>query len=179
MRGENKTDCLPQAERRSFFGAIIGLVVSGITATLGVTIGRYSIAPAFSGSKTERWIDLGSIEEIPEGKLVKRGLMISQSAGWGEFMTKRSVWIVRKRDEFKVFSAVCPHLGCTVNNSGESFVCACHGSTWDMTGNKLAGPTPRNLDSLEHRVENNLLKIKYQNFKQGITAKEVAGEDRL
>src|SRR5688572_15096 len=103
----------PVPERRSFLGLVSGLIVAGISAVLGVTIGRYSISPAFSTSKEQEWSELGSLDEFAEGKLVKKNVVVSQDAGWGKFQTQRSVWIVRKGEGVKVFSGVCPHLGCS------------------------------------------------------------------
>ena len=173
MATEHDHNCVPAPERRSFLGVISGLIVAGISAVLGVTIGRYSISPAFSTSSGQDWTDLGSLGEFAEGKLVKKSVIVSQDAGWGKFQSQRSVWVVRKGEGVKVFSGVCPHLGCSVNTRADKFVCACHGSEWDVEGAKLAGPTPRGLDTLEFRVEDNKLKVKYQDFKQGLANKEI------
>jgi menaquinol-cytochrome c reductase iron-sulfur subunit len=170
---DHEVGIAPAPERRSFLGLISGLIVAGVSAVLGVTIGRYSISPAFSGSNELEWTDLGSLDEFAEGKLVKKNVIVSQDAGWGKFQTQRPVWVVRKGESAKVFSGVCPHLGCSVNTRADKFVCACHGSEWNVEGSTLAGPTPRGLDTLEFRVEGNKLKVKYQNFKQGLTTKEV------
>jgi cytochrome b6-f complex iron-sulfur subunit len=44
------------------------------------------------------------------------------------------------------FSAICPHQGCTV---APSFVCPCHGSTFDSkTGARVSGPTPTGLSTV-------------------------------
>jgi quinol---cytochrome c reductase iron-sulfur subunit, bacillus type len=166
-------DGAPAPERRSFLGMISGLIVAGISAVLGVTIGRYSISPSFSTSNEQEWTDLGSLDEFAEGKLVKKNVIVSQAAGWGKFQSQRSVWVVRKGESVNVFSGVCPHLGCSVNTRADKFICACHGSEWDVEGGALAGPTPRGLDTLEFRVEDGKLKVKYQDFKQGLTTKEV------
>jgi menaquinol-cytochrome c reductase iron-sulfur subunit len=173
MTTEHDHDGAPAPERRSFLGVISGLIVAGISAVLGVTIGRYSISPAFSTSNEQDWTDLGSLGEFAEGKLVKKNVIVSQDAGWGKFQTQRSVWVVRNGESVKVFSGVCPHLGCSVNTRSDKFVCACHGSEWNVEGSRVAGPTPRGLDTLEFRVEDSKLKIKYQDFKQGLTTKEV------
>ena len=172
MAIENDESGAPAPERRSFLGLISGLVVAGISTVLGVTIGRYSVSPAFSASNEQDWTDLGSLDEIAEGKLVKKNVIVSQDAGWGKFQTQRSVWVVKKGETVKVFSGVCPHLGCSVNTRADKFICACHGSEWNGEGFTVAGPTPRGLDTLEFRVEDNKLKIKYQDFKQGLTTKE-------
>ena len=173
MATEHDHDGAPAPERRSFLGVISGLIVAGVSAVLGVTIGRYSISPAFSTSNEQEWTDLGSLGEFAEDKLVKKNVIVSQDAGWGKFQSQRSVWVVRKGESVKVFSGVCPHLGCSVNTRADKFVCACHGSEWDAVGNTLAGPSPRGLDTLEIRIEENKLKVKYQDFKQAVTTKEV------
>jgi len=173
MTTENEEGGAPAPERRSFLGLISGLIVAGISTVLGVTIGRYSVSPAFSASNEQDWTELGSLGEFADGKLVKKNVIVSQDAGWGKFQTQRSVWVSRKGDKVNVFSGVCPHLGCSVNTRADKFICACHGSEWNVEGATLAGPTPRGLDTLEYRVEDNKLKVKYQDFKQGLTSKEV------
>jgi menaquinol-cytochrome c reductase iron-sulfur subunit len=173
MATEHDHDGAPAPERRSFLGVISGLIVAGISTVLGVTIGRFSISPAFSTSNEQEWTDLGSLDEFAEGKLVKKNVIVSQDAGWGKFQSQRSVWVVRNGESAKVFSGVCPHLGCSVGARADKFICACHGSEWNVEGSSVAGPTPRGLDTLEFRVEDGKLKIKYQDFKQGLTTKEV------
>jgi len=41
------------SERRSFFGVIIGLITSGIAATLGLAIERFIFGPALTASNSE------------------------------------------------------------------------------------------------------------------------------
>lgn len=170
-QSETVENCSPG--RRSFLGVISGLIASGIAAVLGVTIGRFAITPALTIASEAEWIDLGPFDVIPEGQPVRRSVTVSQNAGWGRFTTERLVWAIRRGDTVTVFSAVCPHLGCTVNARAESFVCPCHNSKWNVMGQRISGPTPRDLDALDHHVEDGLVKIKYQNFKQGTSAKEV------
>ena len=160
-------------DRRSWLGILIGLIGTAITATLGITIGRFAIAPAFSKASDAPWIELGPISAIPENQLVRKNILVSQEAGWGRFNASRLLWVIRKGESITIFSGVCPHLGCSVNAKEESFGCACHGSKWSQTGEKTAGPSPRNLDTLEQQIENGILKVRYQDFKQGRASKEV------
>lgn len=162
-----------QNERRSFLGVVAGLIAGGISAVLGVTIGRFAVSPALSAGGAEGWTDVGPLADIPEGQLVKRNVIVSQDAGWGKFNSQKLIWVTRKGENVTVFTAVCPHLGCTVNAKNDVFICACHDSKWDVAGNSMGGPTPRGLDSLEHKVEGDVLKVRYQDFKQGIAQKEV------
>ncbi len=175
MSNHEEFENLPAPERRSFLGILSGLITAGIGAVMATTIGRYAFSPIFSkGAEAgPEWSDLGPISSLEEGKLIKKTVTVAQDAGWGKFQAQRAVWVVRKGESVKVFSGVCPHLGCSVNTEAEKFVCACHGSYWDTDGNTTAGPTPRGLDLLEHRVENDKLEVRYQYFKQGVSNKEV------
>jgi len=159
-------------ERRSFLGAVTTLIGAAITTVLGGTIGRYAIAPALSTSDASEWTDVGLLEEIPNGGPVKRSVVVSQDSGWGRFNSQRLVWVIRKGPQITVFSASCPHLGCTINEAATGFICPCHGSAWGPNGEKAGGPTPRGMDSLDYRVDGGLLKVRYQYFKEGVTVKE-------
>jgi len=164
---------VPAPERRTFLGIAAGIITVGIGGVVGTAIGQFAIQPAFSKAGGGEWTDLGPVSAFEEGKLTKKSVTISQDAGWGKFQAERSIWIVRKGDTLTVFSGVCPHLGCSVNAADENFVCACHGSEWDQEGKRTGGPTPRGLDTLEHRVEGDVLQVRYQSFKQGVADKEV------
>ena len=161
--------------RRSFLGAIIGLIGAGISSVLGVTIGRYAISPALKAANVAQWIEVGLLEEIPEGMPVRRIVVVSQEAGWGRFNSQRLVWITRQDKEVKVFSATCPHLGCTISEGADGFICPCHNSSWSAAGEKTGGPAPRGMDTLEYRLEGDVLKVKYQYFRQGVEQTEEMG----
>jgi menaquinol-cytochrome c reductase iron-sulfur subunit len=168
-----KNSAAPSIDRRSWLGAVIAFIGATITTTLGVTVGRFALMPAFSKSSEPTWIELGPLSTIPENELVRKNILISQEAGWGRFNAPRLLWVIRKGDDVTIFSGVCPHLGCSVNVKEETFICACHGSKWESTGEKTAGPAPRSLDTLTHKTENGILKVQYQDFKQGTSSKEV------
>ena len=161
------------SERRTFLGVISGLIAAGISAVLGITIGRFAISPALTAAGSQAWTEVGPLADIPEGKLTRKNVIVSQIAGWGEFNSQKLVWVLKNGEKITVFTAVCPHLGCTVNAKEEAFICACHNSKWDVAGNAVAGPTPRGLDVLEHKVEGDVLQVKYLDFKQGVSQKEV------
>ena len=54
-------------------------------------------------------------------------------------------------DRVLAFSRRCPHLGCalTVSDAGDGFICPCHGSRFDLTGRRVAGPAERDLSALQ------------------------------
>ena len=72
-------------------------------------------------------------------------------------------------------SPICPHLGCSVRwvDAEDKFVCPCHSGSFTATGERIAGPPPRSMDSLESKVEGGVLKVRYQYFRQLVPNKEV------
>ncbi len=58
-------------------------------------------------------------------------------------------------------SCVCTHLGCTVpwDAGAARFVCPCHASAFDITGDVLSPPAPRALDLYPVRIENGIVKV--------------------
>ena len=58
------------------------------------------------------------------------------------FMPNLRVFLFRKGNSFRAASAVCTHLGCTVNLAGNGFHCPCHGSVFDQSGVVASGPAP-------------------------------------
>jgi menaquinol-cytochrome c reductase iron-sulfur subunit len=160
--------------RRSFLGLMSALIGASISGLVGITLGRFSIVPALSISSSSEWVDVAPLEELGESKPTIHSVMVSQNAGWGRFTSEQSVWVVKKGEQLKVFSSVCPHLGCTINENATGFGCVCHNSAWDGEGEKLRGPAPRSMDTLEHKLESNVLKVRYQNFKQGVPEKQTA-----
>ncbi|MCS7160874.1 MAG: ubiquinol-cytochrome c reductase iron-sulfur subunit [Gemmatales bacterium] len=52
------------------------------------------------------------------------------------------------------FSAVCPHLGCSVRYDAmdDRFSCPCHAGVFDLSGQVVEGPPPRPMDRLQVRL---------------------------
>jgi len=62
------------------------------------------------------------------------------------FIAEKKVFVRRVAEGFQAISAVCAHLGCTVNWTGTNFHCPCHGSVYSPDGERTEGPAPRGLD---------------------------------
>ena len=59
------------------------------------------------------------------------------------FLPNLRVFLFREGKQFRAVSAVCTHLGCTVNLAGKGFHCPCHGSVFNQNGAVVSGPAPR------------------------------------
>jgi cytochrome b6-f complex iron-sulfur subunit len=58
------------------------------------------------------------------------------------FFPKQKVYVETLSGKVRVQTAVCTHLGCTVNMSDTGYACPCHGSTYDRHGRNTGGPAP-------------------------------------
>ena len=63
-------------------------------------------------------------------------------------------WLLHEPNgDFRAFSAICTHAGCSVDLSGGQFVCPCHGGTYSASdGSVLGGPPPSPLPALRIKV---------------------------
>jgi len=63
------------------------------------------------------------------------------------------------RDEVKVFSSVCTHLGCRVHwDSVEGdFLCPCHEGRFNTNGEVIGGPPPTPLPAFPVKIDGNNL----------------------
>lgn len=78
---------------------------------------------------------------------------LEQFAEGPTFITDQRVFIFREGVTFHCISAVCTHLGCTVQLARMTggakeleFHCPCHGSKFRVDGTNYDGPAPRSLD---------------------------------
>lgn len=61
------------------------------------------------------------------------------------FLPKQKVFVESSAGKVRVQTAVCTHLGCTVNMAETGYACPCHGSTYDRHGKNTGGPAPKPL----------------------------------
>ena len=60
-------------------------------------------------------------------------------------------FIIREGENYKALSAVCTHLGCILNydDLNKNFLCPCHRSKFDLSGNVLQSPASKPLNKLK------------------------------
>ncbi len=73
----------------------------------------------------------GKPEDYPDGSVT--------------FLENERVFLVRHGNTYRCLSAVCTHLGCTVNRTDRGYHCPCHGSVFSDQGKVQSGPAPRPL----------------------------------
>jgi menaquinol-cytochrome c reductase iron-sulfur subunit len=90
-----------------------------------------------------------------------------------------AVFVRRERPDAppRAYSAVCPHLGCSVDFKPERnrYQCPCHNSMWDDQAQRIDPdrcPSPRDLDELEVEIRSgDQIWVRYVRFRSGIAQK--------
>ncbi len=77
--------------------------------------------------------------------IFKAGKPDDYSDGSVTFLENERVFLVRHGNTYRCLSAVCTHLGCTVNRTDHGYHCPCHGSVFNNQGKVESGPAPRPL----------------------------------
>jgi menaquinol-cytochrome c reductase iron-sulfur subunit len=164
--------------RRSFVGILVGVGAAAVGALLAVPLVRFALYPLFARTSDTALSDLGPVDSFSNlSAPLQKMISISQRDGWRESVSEKPVYVVKDaQGQLKVLSTVCPHLGCEVpwNTQKQQFLCPCHGSAFTADGTRIAGPTPRGLDSLDTTVQNGHLMVRYQYFRQLVPDREVA-----
>ena len=126
-----------KVQRRHFmkrFSAALGIVA--VFEFLGIGVGFFNSKPRkVQAEPGDRLVEAGSVSDFKPGS-------VTAFAGSRFFL-------VRLRDGgFLALSIRCSHLGCSVNwhEDKDRFICPCHSSQFDNTGNVLNPPAPRALD---------------------------------
>jgi menaquinol-cytochrome c reductase iron-sulfur subunit len=162
--------------RRSFLGVLLGLGTVVMGAALSVPLIRFALHPLLTKTTEIGWSEVGKIDEFASLTApVKRIIKVEQRDAWRKIISEKPVYLVPAKDgTVRVLSPVCPHLGCSIpwNETKREFICPCHVAVFAMDGTKISGPAPRSMDTLASKVENGMLKVRYQYFRQLIPTKE-------
>jgi Rieske Fe-S protein len=163
-------------------GATLGLgaAIGGIVT---LPVAGFALVPPFVGQDTDD-IDVGPIEDFPEGRFVITTFMLDARQGEVSRRTAyvRNNGLLDGTPSFTILSNRCVHLGCPVQVNGlpldeeeeterinelevrriptaaaVGFGCPCHGGQYDPEGNRTAGPPVRALDRYEFKVQDGRL----------------------
>lgn len=155
--------------RRNFLKIASYTLGGALAAGVAVPVVGLAIHPWMKETVfgTADFIAIGTLEDFPVGLPKKITITSSKMDAWNIFdgLVMGSVWVVRSGDNaLRVFSVNCPHLGCGVDwgEDLKQFLCPCHGGVFDINGQKLSGPSPRDMYSYETKIENNTILLNYK-----------------
>ena len=128
-------------------GALAGIGVVGVAAAVaacgGGSGGTSGSGGSGAGGSSGGSTALGTTSEIP--------------VGGGKIFTAEKVVVTQPtKGEFKGFSAICTHMGCTVDKIADGTIdCPCHGSKYSVTdAHVVNGPAPKPLPAKNIKVAN-------------------------
>ena len=128
-------------------GALAGIGVVGMAAAVaacgGGSGGTSGSGGSGAGGSSGGSTALGTTSEIP--------------VGGGKIFTAEKVVVTQPtKGEFKGFSAICTHMGCTVDKIADGTIdCPCHGSEYSVTdAHVVRGPAPKPLPAKNIKVAN-------------------------
>lgn len=103
---------------------------------------KYLVPPAIP--------DLGE-DEVVAGKV---GDLKPNGSRVFRFGNRPALLLLTAEGEYRCVSAVCTHLGCTVQYRSElvEIWCACHNGTYGLDGRNVSGPPPRPLEAFQVNV---------------------------
>lgn len=148
-------------------GALTGVAVAApVLVVVHDPVGRTTV------TSPDHFIPVGPAERFAVGEPVRVELRAHRRNAWSNAGTVAigRAWVRRLEapGAFEVLSAICPHLGCEIGLSSERdfYTCPCHESLFALDGGEVeAGPSPRGLDPLEHRVsDDGTLEIRFLRF---------------
>jgi len=116
--------------RRGFLDWIVAL--GSLVTAFAVTVpGLMYLWPAAKGGGADK-VEVEGADQMTrgQGKTIQVG--------------SQAVVVVRGRNGFHAYSAVCTHLGCLVkwDQPSKQFHCPCHAAVFDENGKVVSGPPP-------------------------------------
>jgi len=167
--------------RRTFLGAIAALGGAAIGAIVGLPGIGYVLDPVLRrGSGAGRWFRVGRVENVPSELPVSVTIVGEARDAWTKAPRRRlgAVWLRKKSDgRVHALTAECPHLGCGIklDEDARRFACPCHESAFTLDGRALGGPSPRGMDTLETRIHDGVVEVRFQRFRTQIKDKQPIG----
>jgi len=162
--------------RRSFLGTLLGMSAAAVSALLAIPLVRFSTYPLRRSATETAWSEVGSVEDFASLTApVAKTITLERRDAWETTSSQTAVYVLpSKAGQFRILSPICPHLGCSVRWVGDQdkFICPCHSGSFTADGERIAGPPSRSMDALESKVENGVLKVRYQYFRQLVSNKE-------
>lgn len=167
---------LEAPSRRSFLGALFAVGGAAVSLILAIPLVRFSTFPLRKVAAEGDWSDVGPVGDFASITApVAKTISIEHRDAWQTTSNQTAVYVLPSKDgQFRILSPVCPHLGCSVRweNEQSKFICPCHSGSFTADGERIAGPPPRSMDSLDAKVVDGVLKVRYRYYRQLVATKE-------
>lgn len=158
-------------ERRTALKAIWGAAGAAVAAVVALPGVSFFLDPLLRPQKTRGvWKKLVRLQSLPEEHPSPYAVVGERVDAWTRHPSERlgTVWLTRKKDgQVQALSGECPHFGCGLKYSADhtEFQCPCHASYFAPDGTAKSGPAPRAMDSLETKIDNGFVHVRFVKFR--------------
>ena len=171
----------PQEDRRKFI-VTSTIAASTACALFPLASGIPSVldpATKDSGNAEVPWTKVTNLATLPEdGTPTKFEVVLEKvKDAWTTYtnIPAGAVYLSRKGDEVTAYNLKCPHLGCAIDyrKNTNDYFCPCHNSTFGLDGSVTTdnSPSPRGMDTMDTKVEDGVVWIRFQQFVPNIAEK--------
>jgi len=139
-------------KRRRFLNGLLRAAGAALGGLLAYPVVRYIVPPRVPEARTRR-VTAAREDEVPRDDF--KIFPIGGAPG---------ILIHMEDGEYRAFSAVCTHLGCTVQyrQDRKDIWCACHNGVYDLEGRNVSGPPPRPLERYAVHLDQGELLVERQ-----------------
>jgi cytochrome b6-f complex iron-sulfur subunit len=143
METEQERDPSQPQRGRRWVSALLGAGVLASIASFLYPALRYVLPPRVAESTSSSVV------------AAKVGELKDNSGKVFRFGSEPAILIHTPQGKYVAFTAVCTHLGCTVQYRSDlhEIWCPCHNGMYSLTGQNVSGPPPRPLTSYKVHVQ--------------------------
>lgn len=133
----------PRQSRRRFLEWFLGTTLGAVALSILYPVFRFVIPPDVAESATNRVL-AGTLPAMP-----------SNSGKVFRFGAKPALLVRLPNGDLRAFTAICTHLGCTVEYRSDlqQVWCPCHNGFYNLQGVNVGGPPPRPLEQYTVAVQ--------------------------
>jgi cytochrome b6-f complex iron-sulfur subunit len=133
-------------------GCAAGLALQACGGSSPTAPSGASLLPTVSGTRAASGVTVAVGAGSPLAAV--GGAALVQSSA-GVFLVSQTA-----QNSFVALTAICTHEACTITGFGsQTYLCPCHGSTFDVNGRRLSGPAPASLRQFPTQFADGVLTI--------------------
>jgi Rieske Fe-S protein len=167
--------------RRGFILKSVALLLGAAAYLTPVMVGVASfLNPLRQKRQAGQFMRLATLDALPaDGTPLKVTVTMDRVDAWNRSPNQPVAAVFLRRvegnEKARAIHVVCPHAGCFVTYDAEKkgFFCPCHNASFDVEGKRLdaASSSPRDLDTLQCKVEGAEVWVLFQTFRTGTVDK--------
>jgi len=137
------------------------------------------VTKSFGNAGNVPWSKVAPFVSLPEDGTPAKFEVVQEKVvdAWTTYkdVPVGAVYLTRREKDVIAFNLKCPHLGCAIDFRKQSndYFCPCHNSSFALDGSITTenSPSPRPMDTMETKVEDGYVWIRFQHFRPNIPEK--------